>query len=440
MTRLIVEGRHEFTELRVLDSLMQEVAAGTHTLSVRLPRGIYRVEARVPGAVDERLVTLPSSGRVHLKDLAPILDSPAPLPGVRTHRESHEAAAVHESRNVHLNWGKHGSGRLFVFIRTDGSHRSLPPVLAVETLDRRPIASVAEDGVFDLDEGFCALSVALPPGTYLLTHQVPDLGLRGQAVFVEEGWQTQLFVPWGPEEEALDGSGGGVELEQSLITMVPLEKGFSPKAAWYYSHVEAALNGLAEGRIVLTRSEERSLLNGKIENPMLALIGAYGFAFKHVNYYKCELENRNREEWSSVIADRLLRLLPHSPDAHLIRHLLCGPGLLTESDRKVGVGAPAAQQWTVFETPPIFADGTETLIEWAATAERIIPANSWNAKMASVRTGGSIYARWDLGIDPRHHDRDALAAAQDAGIFDVEDVSSYTGLPLSAIEGAIAED
>ncbi|WP_190197148.1 hypothetical protein [Streptomyces djakartensis] len=420
----------------MLDSLMREVAAGTHMLTAHLPRGIYRVEARVPGAVDERLVTLPSSGWIHLKDLAPILDSPVPLHDVRTHRAIHEAAAVHESRKVHLDWGTNSSGQLFIFVRTDGSPRSLPPVLTVETLDREPIASVAEDGVGDLGMGFYALSVALPPGTYLLTHQVSDLGLRGQAVFVEEGWQTQLFVPWGAEGGASDFPGGEAELERSLFTMVPRAAGFSPKAAWQYTHVEAALDGLAEGRIILSRKDERALRNGKFDNPILALIGAYGLAFGFVNYYKCEIGDEDRAEWSSVIANRILQLIPHSPDAHLVRHLLCGPGSLPEFDQMGGVGTPAAPALTAFGEPPIFADGIEALIGRAVTDERIIPAGSWNARMASVRTSGSVYSRWDLDIDPRQQIRDVLAAAHAVGILDSAALSAHSGLPLSLVQEA----
>ncbi|MFF3400416.1 hypothetical protein ACFYW6_18050 [Streptomyces sp. NPDC002659] len=373
MTRLIVEGRHEFTELRVLDPLMRELDTGTHMLVMQLPPGIYLVEAKVPGAVDERLVCVPDFGELRIGDLTPEIDSPAPLPGVRTYHQSHEDAALKESGRVHITSTEGNSGHLFIFVRSDGSPRERPPQLSVRTPGRtgRPVAML-EQGVANPDAGYCALSLAVSPGTYMLAHEAPGLGWRGQAVFVEEGWQTQVFIPWDTQ---------GVGVERALVTMLP-GMGFKPARGWMYDHVEAALDGLARGRLVLTDDDEYILrhTNDFYENPILSLISGYGL-----------LTERRFPRWSvDAITERFLHVVPHNPDAHLLHHLF----LQASSQESVHLTDSSVR--ATFDTPPMFAVGAAALLKMAADDADVVPADSWMSELAPVLTGGSVYTRWRL--------------------------------------------
>src|SRR5580693_8121812 len=102
MPQLSVEGPYEYTDLRILDPQMSEIASGTHRLVVDVSPGIYRAEARVPGAIDERLVSVPEGRDVHVADFKLALDSAAPVPEARTHRKSHESWAESTSHEIHV--------------------------------------------------------------------------------------------------------------------------------------------------------------------------------------------------------------------------------------------------------------------------------------------------------------------------------------------------
>ena len=82
-----------------------------------------------------------------------------------------------------------------------------------------------------------------------------------------------------------------------------------------YEYVEAALDGLASGRVVLTPNEENELLYAKFENPMLGMIGAYAYILRgQIDYHRL-----------GVISGNLLELLPNSPDARLLAILASSP-------------------------------------------------------------------------------------------------------------------
>ncbi len=410
MPRLFVDGPYEFTDLRVLDAQLRVVAAGTGSLAVPdLQPGIYRVEARVPGAVDERLFTVPDVGDTRIADFTLPLDSPAPVIGARTYHNFHAGPAVSASQLVHVPFGgDQHIGRLFVTVRSDGSSRSVPPGLLVLTGEAEPIARLDEEGETDLATGFSAISIELPAGTYMLAHEHARMGLRGQAIFVEEGWQTQVFVPWDDD---------GIGLPRALVSMVRLGRGFDPQNS-VYEHVEAAIDGLARGRVVLTRTEENEILNAKFRDPILGLLGAYGYI----------LRGQIDAGRLSIIAQNLLHLIPHSADAQALAHIA---GLTTGDHID-----PEEPRWHEFSSPPMFSLGTEWLIERATTDANLIPASSWLAQIALTRTSGSVWTRWNRDLDPGQRIREIFSTAymRDA---DTVHIARAAGVPLSIIEAGM---
>jgi hypothetical protein len=269
------------------------------------------------------------------------------------------------------------------------------------------MARIDRDGFTELATGVSALSVALPAGTYALTSEEPGLGLRGQVIFVEEGWETQLFVPWDPAAAAP---------ARALASMVRTPQGFDPRTPWEYDHVEAALNGLAQGRTVLTRSDEMDLLYAKFRNPMLGLIGAYSYLTR---------ETLDPRQWHQI-THNLLSLLPHSPDAQLLYRLAhIGPEPIPQ-------GPPAAL-WTEFSEPPMFSFGTDLLFRMAARDAKLVPASSWAASVAVTRTVGSVWTRWAADLDPGTTTRGILSdAIADGGT--ARDYAEMLQWPLSIVE------
>jgi hypothetical protein len=397
MPQLTVLVPYEFTAVHVVDSLCREMASGTGSIEVPdLSPGIYRVVARIPGAVDDRLVVVSDDHRVDLSGGGLRFDSLAPLPSAASYNSYFEEVATIESRNVHVDALASGeSGGLFIFIRTDGGSRENPPVLTLQTGTGETIAHI-EQGMIDPGKGCCALSVALSAGSYLLTHEVPGLGLRGQVVFVEAGWETQVFVPWEPDH---------ADLSRALVTMVPAGSGFIPTQPWHYDQVEAAQDGLARGELVLTKSQEWAQLHtGDLSNPMLTLVSAYAQA----------MQEADMAAWSRI-TDNLLRLLPNSPDAHLLH-------------------GPEAAAGRAFETPPMFAWGMEELLlRRAANDASLVSADSWTAAVAATATTGSVWTRCNLDVDIGRQTTRLLMEAGGGAHLSDEELARRAGLPLSVV-------
>lgn len=416
MPRLSVEGPYEYTDLRILDAQMSEVASGTHRLTVDVRPGIYRAEARVPGAIDQRLVVVPEGRDVYVADFKLSVDSPAPVPGTRTHHENHEQWAVEASRHTDVSIPGQKLGHLFLLIRSDGSPRKVPPTILVMTRDRQVLARVDQDGLAQPDAGFCAVNLELPAGTYVLAQEEEGLGLRGQATFVEHQWQTQVFAPWDIRD---------VGLGRALVTMARPYQGFIPFPR-RYEKVEAALDGLAVGRIVLAPDVEDEFLHAKFDNPMLGLIGAYAYISRgQIDYHRLR-----------VIAGNLLQLLPNSPDAHLLAFLASSP-------RHNSLVDPVlfSRVQHEFDAPPMFALGNDWLIERAADDINLVPASSWVAELSLIRTTGSVFTRWDLNLDPGQQLRvlgEGLADNQGDTLLAMSDTARAAGVPLSVVRQCLS--
>jgi len=170
---LQITGPDRIADLRVLDASRREVAAGIHRLEVELDPGIYVVQAMIPGDRLERLVAVESDSTSLVHNFKLQFDSSIPLISVRSTHEYHENAARDHSRNVHAILGSKPTARLFLFARTKGEARSEHPTFVLRGQDSS--VSFPEAGAFDLAEGWIALTIDLPPGTYTLEQEVPGL-------------------------------------------------------------------------------------------------------------------------------------------------------------------------------------------------------------------------------------------------------------------------
>ncbi len=408
---LEVIAPNEITELLVLDRGFREVTYGTSQIKVELDPGIYHVQARLPGARSEQLVAVESGQTVTVDDFELTFDSPTPLVGIPSTHEYQRAAAYGHSRTLHATLGEVPNSRLFLFSRS-GNVGFPVPVPAFVVRGQGLEVRFPEFGVYDQGGGWLALSLALPAGTYFLEQDVPELGRRGQVLFVEKDWQTQVFAPW---EEIPDFSKAVIHMRRASSEYLDFDPNDATQTA-LDAPTEAALEGLARGRLVMTRTDLQEFLNAKFIDPIMGLIGAYAMLVTDSSEYYDRLRN--------VVVPNLQMLLPHSPDVALLARL---------------VGSPLG--WATFIEPPLFAIGTERLLELAANGYVECPANSQLAEIAIRLTTGSAWTRWDEGIsvaDAREQLqsalRDRLPHGRFAGLSEsAARLARELGLPLSIV-------
>ena len=417
MPRLHVRGPYPYTDLRVLTLSLREVASGVGRISADVPPGIYRVTAQVPGASTERLVTVSEAGETEVTDLSLDLESITQVYGARTRPEWRDDLIRAASRTVDVRVPDNSHpGELLIVVRAVEGKESALPDVRVQTAQGAQLARLDRPGKYSrLSDGLITLSIQLPAGTYELTHEVDGQGRRGQAVYVASGWQTQVFAPWNKDEAGLS---------RALVAMARIGCGFDPDRGNYES-VNAALDGLARGRVVLTGYEEDGLLNAKSTDPMLGLIGAYGYI----------LRGKVTRERLDVIIQNLLRLLPHSPDVQLLARVAKKDyGVTIEADLSGGISAP-----------PMFSLGAQWLIERATEDDRLIAATSWPSRIALTRTSDSVWTRWDVAA---RSDRRARAIVREylrigsdiAGELQMTKLAQKTEVPLSVIKHSVRSE
>ncbi|PLS78588.1 MAG: hypothetical protein CYG59_17725, partial [Chloroflexi bacterium] len=328
-----------------------------------------RVQAQIPGDTAEKLVAVEAGTMVSVGEFDLQFDLPAPLASIRSAHEQQQKQASAHSKNVHATIGTATTSRIILFARTRGESRSDLPRFVLRSQSER--ISFPSAGAYNLNEGWMALTVALPAGTYVLEQDVPKLGKRAQVLFAEENWETQVFAPWDSFPD----------FARASIYIRPLESGFDPQQYWEYERTEAALDGLARGHLVMNASDRDQFLNAKFSNPMLGIIGAYA------------LLNEPDIDYGGLrhIADNLLQLLPHSPDAKLI-------SLLANAGRGFPITLDHAGPTVTFEEPPLLTAGTERVLGLAVDLPELLPVDSWFARISLRLTSGSAWTRWDPSI------------------------------------------
>ena len=414
--QLHVIGPHELTELSVMDGGMHLVASGTHELDVRLAPGVYRLRARLPGDEVEVLVLVRPGSAVRVDNLSLSLDSTTPLSSVRSTHEYHEGPAADFSRATHYEYApaaESADAAIFLFARTTGDGRAEAPGFELRTQAGAVVCSFPAYGDSQPRQGWLALSVTLPPGTYILEYDKPRIGRRAQAIFAERGWQTQVFAPWGEVPR----------FDQAVMYMLRIGEGFVPSAGAYYTHVEAALQGLSRAQSIMTPLDLLSIREGTFENPMLGLLGVYMLLGRR----DIESDQLRRA------TERLTELLPHSPDVYVLSLLAQEAGDVSESQ---------LAQTGPFNEPPLLAAATERALRLATSSASLCPDNSWLASVALRRTSGSAWTCWD----PTPEESELLAPvradlrriAEDAPNLSHRDIARRIGLPLSIVQSALA--
>jgi hypothetical protein len=257
-------------EIRVFDANFQCVAEGVGELHAKLPPGVYEVESVIGQDRERRFVVLnPGKSENLTFNLRQKMDfsSAAPLAYTSTTREWQEGPAIEWSRKTTMPGPGATYARLFVFVRT------LEPQKYQATYDRdlslldengKVICDFDQGVVRDREHGWTALSVDLKPGGYVLSRGGRGRPARFQAVWLSEGWDTQVFVPARQRPQ----------LEEMSYFMSHYSSGFDPVNDTALAS-ETILEGLKRGVNLASSDQMRFMLTEKFENPWLGILALH---------------------------------------------------------------------------------------------------------------------------------------------------------------------
>jgi hypothetical protein len=364
------------TEIAVVDANLQTVASGPGYVRAQLRPGIYKITYRAGAAMTESFqLVRPGSDPIHVAGPDLPFPSAAPLAGIGTIREYHQAAAAQWSRPPGRPFG---ASSLFVFVRD-----FTPPGFTPPTSTESPAAGLrlyddAGNLVHDLGEASnvraqpgedpCAgRAFALPPGAYRLQVDAGPLGPLQQLVWVADGWQTQVFAM----RRAYEVRGAGVlraDLANASIMM--REGGFSATDD-HGRLADLARIGLANRRAVLSPQGLRDIaqmVNLKGYDPMLGI---------YAGHLMLASDDPDRA-LLGVMIKNLTDLVGRHPDVDALRLAITDP-------------APPDLS---FLLPPMLQHSWQIVVDRSAKAPGLVPATSLSARIAKDLWGDSAWLLW----------------------------------------------
>lgn len=277
---MTVEGPTAGAELGIYDSSFKLLMHGVGELRTDLPPGLYDLEAKIAGSSERKSVMLGESAvKVAAADWQLRYRTSAPLPRSSMLREGHDAAAQRYSTTVTLRARPEGPCRLLVFARVLVRGEDNKWVKAADAFWRdikltsaagRQVTDFSSGVVSDLDEGWCALSVDLAEGGYVLSAPAPDGGEYCLPLWLQPDYGTFVFFPVF-HQIALDGCS---------IVMAPKLEGFVPDRQTDAEYGETLLGGFRRDKILVNELSVRRMLERKFYNPFAAIIAAYALMQK----------------------------------------------------------------------------------------------------------------------------------------------------------------
>ncbi len=276
--RLRVRAHDRLSEVFLVNSRFQRIAAGIGELEAVVSPGIYKARFRIGQKQVDQLVEVASgAGTLEINGDSLNFSSPVPLAGASTEQEAQRKAAEELSRSA---GEKKGEGSwLFLFIREEAESVGFELVdsapwtgVSLHNLDGQLLADPSQ-GACDKENGFLALHLELDPGTYRLRVEEEPGEFYEMFVRTEAGWQTQVFAlaeeAWLPDIDARRAA-----LSSTSVLMTEAGQGFFADNA-RTRQVELLRLGLLHTRTVLSKKIVDSLLKEAVLNPMEVLYAVH---------------------------------------------------------------------------------------------------------------------------------------------------------------------
>jgi hypothetical protein len=420
---LRVTAPNPSAEIFVIDHRLLLVDRGAGELVTRQLPGVYKIKVQSGRDTQEKTVLLLEDETVTW-GRQPV-DSAAPLSSSGATHEYHMAGANVRSRQIDVTRGT--GGRLFVMVRRWSSD-----LLRVSNSDGHPAAGLrisALDGAWSEDlarlpvedgnrDAWCAISLSVDPGAYLLQSLQSSGAILEQAVTVSRDWQTQVFLlERALPVRAAEGLDLPAEREGALLntTILMSEDGFDADDQ-QFQLTESARLALADDRPVLNQQLD-AILRGKFDNPMLGIMGAHLLLLA--------LEDQRNRDAEQMRRQRLESSGSHLPRQHRPWDQALFDVVVGRLQGLVGGDHPDVQALSLrasgssgvttrVSVPPMLRRSWSLLV--AASNERpdLVPIELW--QRTAMRTAAAPFLCW-------------VAPTQDRSVADafVEDLKAQIG-------------
>ncbi|MCI5165293.1 MAG: hypothetical protein D3903_04200 [Candidatus Electrothrix sp. GM3_4] len=351
--RITVRAHDHLSEIFLVNSLFQLIAADVGQLEASVAPGIYKARFRIgQKQVDQLIEVSPGAGPLEVDGIPVDFSSPVPLAGMDKDREVYRKAAEEFSRSVSEKKGE-GSW-LFLFIRKSvGSVSASAPWEGVTLHDfDGTLLAEPSQGSCDQENGFFFLHLEVDPGTYRL--RVEEEPGESYEMFIRTvvGWQTQVFAlseaAWLPGVDAYR-----VALPSVAVLMAEAGQGFDPGNE-IVRQVELFRIGLLHGRKVVTEAAVSSLLKEECLNPMQVILAAHSLP--------------GQKNVDATLLSALLKKIP----AAFFEH----------PDLQALMLHQTAEMRPVFPAPPMLRSSWDRIAQAVEQRKVIVPPGSLTAQIA----------------------------------------------------------
>ncbi|GFF08539.1 MULTISPECIES: caspase family protein [Stenotrophomonas maltophilia group] len=366
-------------EITVLDASYARVGIGTGTVSLLLPKGLYKTLVRIGPASMQSLLIVTDAPLDELLP-EPQFSSAAPVAGTSNAHEYHADLAARYSVVPVEQVGDLGeSGEVFVFARDS----SLNPNRATDAelpWQRWSLSSLVgsiwerrfvQKGADDL-HGYGYVKTAVTPGSLALRTTSPSSEATedGLVVPVIPGWRTEVYLDCAAAPSTLPGADGDGRLALDLAT-ASIHLVRTGSASLLFDPIglatEAARMQLAAGRNVAVPSPEQAMAS-----PMWAL-------------YAAQAAYQQGAQQIDMVRKCVLAV----PEE--LREGLCDFAVLAQ-----WLGLPTAGH--TIHDPPMLATSWQLAAKLEARSGL---ASELFEEVGQWQTGGSLWALWRRSIDSR---------------------------------------
>ncbi|MVT09702.1 hypothetical protein [Chitinophaga tropicalis] len=284
----------EFAHLTLYNGYLDVIAKGYEVLEMELPRGLYSVTMKLDGNIISENIRLEKETRHEIA--TPPIYSSLVAAQYQSTQDYYKGYATLYSKIPTVGAQIKDAGSLFLFFRyTDeqnnksiNQEHALPMGEGFSLLNagRQVLYKLEHDNVQqDLDEGWLAFHVCLPPGFYYLHYEGRPINPlwekdKGQPpreiplqVFKSDDslealkdkyWQTQVFLTFGH----------GPIFPSMSVFIMPKESGFISNDESYY-RIDGVRHKFHNGVYFLPEKVMREFAIGQFTSPMKGLLAAY---------------------------------------------------------------------------------------------------------------------------------------------------------------------